>query len=199
MITIFFPYFTWINGNFFFIMASGNCSLYKFCFFTLNLQVTLLKFLALLVHLTEIPKEEIYLHVECVLQGSIALKNPSMRQVTVVLASIVQPTSQMESQVCVLAHMAPYRNLVQRVLSLMSQEEGLWRIVLSVLLVITVQQDLRHPLSVKLVITVLQGQVTLSLVLWEHLIITVELIIWRTAQTVPLAGKLHIIISICIT
>ena len=156
-----------------------------------------MKFLALLVHLTQIPKEEIYLHVECVLQGSIALKNPSMRQVTVVLASIVQPTSQMESQVCVLAHMAPYRNLVQRVLSLMSQEEGLWRIVLSVLLVITVQQDLRHPLSVKLVITVLQGQVTLSLVLWEHLIIIVELIIWRTAQTVPLAGKLHIIICIC--
>ena len=91
-----------------------------------------------MVHLTEIPKEEIYLHVECVLQGSIALKNPSMRQVTVVLASIVQPTSQMESQVCVLALMVLYRNLVQRVLSVLSQEEGLWRIVLSVLSAIIV-------------------------------------------------------------
>ena len=112
--------------------------MYKFCFFTLNLQVTLLKFLALLVHLTQIPMEEVYLHVECVLQGSIALKNPSMRQVTVVLASIVQPTSQMESQVCVLALMVPYRNLVQRVLSVLSQEEGLWRTVLSVLSAIIV-------------------------------------------------------------
>lgn len=76
--------------------------------------------------------------VQCALLENIALNNPSLRQATVVEASIVQQTSQMESQACVLAPTVQYRNPVPRELFLMRQEGGLWRIVKSALLVITV-------------------------------------------------------------
>lgn len=77
--------------------------------------------------------------VECVLLENTVLNNPSLRQATVVQASTVQQTSLMESPACALAPMVQYRNPVLRERTLMRLEDVLWRIVKSVLLVITVR------------------------------------------------------------
>ena len=67
--------------------------------------------------------------VQCVLLENTALNNPPLSLVTVIKASTAQQTSQMESQACVLAPMAQYRNPAPRERSVTRWEGGLLRIV----------------------------------------------------------------------
>ena len=71
--------------------------------------------------------------VKCVQLENTVLNNPLLRLVIVIKASTAQQTSQMESQVCVLAPMDQYRNPAPREHSLMRQEGSLLRIVKSAL------------------------------------------------------------------